>query len=188
VIREARDAVVGAVLLVGVAALVADGITPPAEPAATTVPLATTTTVSVPPGDGFHALPPHREVRWVANVAAYDAWYRAAVYTAAVEEARAAEAARQVEIRESRNANPVAPSGSVWDRLAQCESGGDWSINSGNGYYGGLQFTLQSWRGVGGTGYPHQHTRAEQIHRAERLLALQGWGAWPGCSRQLGLR
>lgn len=80
------------------------------------------------------------------------------------------------------------PEYSVWDRLAQCESGGDWSINTGNGFYGGLQFSLTSWRGVGGTGYPHQHSRAEQIHRAEKLKAIQGWGAWPGCSRKLGLR
>ena len=76
----------------------------------------------------------------------------------------------------------------TWDRLAKCESGGDWSINTGNGYYGGLQFSLSSWRAVGGTGYPHQHTRAEQIHRAEMLRARQGWGAWPACSRTLGLR
>jgi hypothetical protein len=76
----------------------------------------------------------------------------------------------------------------VWDRLAQCESGGDWHINTGNGYYGGLQFTLTSWRNVGGSGYPHQHTREEQILRGERLKAIQGWGAWPACSRKLGLR
>ena len=76
----------------------------------------------------------------------------------------------------------------VWDRLAQCESSGNWSINTGNGYYGGLQFSLQSWRGVGGSGYPHQHSRAEQIRRAELLKARQGWGAWPACSRKLGLR
>ena len=76
----------------------------------------------------------------------------------------------------------------VWDRVAQCESGGNWSINTGNGYYGGLQFSLQSWRAVGGSGYPHQATKLEQIDRAERLRAIQGWGAWPSCSSQLGLR
>lgn len=81
-----------------------------------------------------------------------------------------------------------AADGSVWDRLAQCESGGNWSINTGNGYYGGLQFALASWQGVGGTGYPHEHSREEQIYRAEKLLAIQGWGAWPGCARRLGLR
>jgi hypothetical protein len=77
---------------------------------------------------------------------------------------------------------------SVWDRLAECEAGGDWSINTGNGYYGGLQFSLSSWRGVGGSGYPHEASREEQIARGERLLAVQGWGAWPACSVELGLR
>ena len=77
---------------------------------------------------------------------------------------------------------------SVWDDLAECESGGDWSINTGNGYFGGLQFSLTSWRAVGGTGYPHEHSRNEQINRGERLRAIQGWGAWPACSRKLGLR
>jgi len=83
---------------------------------------------------------------------------------------------------------PDEPAEGVWDRVAECESGGDWSINTGNGYYGGLQFSLSSWRAVGGSGSPHEHSRAEQIHRAEILLDEQGWGAWPTCSRQLGLR
>ncbi len=78
-------------------------------------------------------------------------------------------------------------SGSVWDRLAQCESGGNWSINTGNGYYGGLQFTLGTWRGAGGSGYPNQASRAEQIHRAQIVQARSGWGAWPACSAKLGL-
>ena len=80
------------------------------------------------------------------------------------------------------------PAYGVWDDLAACESGGDWSIDTGNGYYGGLQFSLSSWRAVGGSGYPHENSRAEQINRAEQLLEQQGWGAWPACSRQLGLR
>ena len=75
----------------------------------------------------------------------------------------------------------------TWDRLARCESSGNWSINTGNGYYGGLQFSLSSWRWVGGSGYPHRASKAEQIRRAELLLARQGWGAWPACSRKLGL-
>jgi hypothetical protein len=75
----------------------------------------------------------------------------------------------------------------VWDDLAHCESNGNWSINTGNGYYGGLQFTLSSWQAVGGTGYPHEHTRDEQIHRGELLLRIQGWGAWPGCAERLAL-
>lgn len=84
-------------------------------------------------------------------------------------------------------ADANVPAG-VWDRLAQCESGGNWAINTGNGYYGGLQFSLSSWRGVGGSGYPHQASKAEQIARAEALLARQGWGAWPACTAKLGLR
>jgi hypothetical protein len=77
---------------------------------------------------------------------------------------------------------------STWERVAQCESGGNWSINTGNGYYGGLQFNLDSWRWVGGSGYPHEASKAEQIHRAELLHERQGWNAWPACSRKLGLR
>jgi hypothetical protein len=76
----------------------------------------------------------------------------------------------------------------VWDRLARCESGGNWSINTGNGYYGGLQFSLPSWRAAGGSGYPHKASRAEQISRGKRLKARQGWGAWPSCTARLGLR
>ncbi|MEX1164099.1 MAG: transglycosylase family protein [Nitriliruptor sp.] len=75
----------------------------------------------------------------------------------------------------------------VWDRLAQCESGGNWSINTGNGYYGGLQFALSSWEAVGGTGYPHEASKATQIEMGERLQRIQGWNAWPSCARQLGL-
>ncbi|MPZ89502.1 MAG: LysM peptidoglycan-binding domain-containing protein, partial [Nitriliruptorales bacterium] len=81
----------------------------------------------------------------------------------------------------------AVPDGSVWDRLAQCESGGNWSINTGNGYYGGLQFSQSSWQGVGGTGLPSEHSREEQIRRGETLQARQGWGAWPSCARKLGL-
>jgi LysM repeat protein len=77
---------------------------------------------------------------------------------------------------------------SVWDAIARCESGGNWAINTGNGYYGGLQFTLSSWRGVGGSGYPNEASREEQIARAEMLRARQGWGAWPACTSKLGLR
>lgn len=83
---------------------------------------------------------------------------------------------------------PSSASMSTWDRLARCESGGNWSINTGNGYYGGLQFSLSSWRAVGGSGYPHQVSKSEQISRAEKLKAIQGWGAWPACSAKLGLR
>jgi hypothetical protein len=78
--------------------------------------------------------------------------------------------------------------GDVWDRLAACESGGNWAANTGNGYYGGLQFSARSWAAVGGSGLPHEHGRGTQIAMAERLRAAQGWGAWPSCSRRLGLR
>ena len=79
------------------------------------------------------------------------------------------------------------PSDSVWDRLAECESGGNWSINTGNGFYGGLQFTLSTWRAYGGTGMPHEASREEQIAVAERVQDAQGWGAWPGCTSKLGI-
>jgi hypothetical protein len=83
---------------------------------------------------------------------------------------------------------PGTPSDATWDRVARCESNGNWAISTGNGYSGGLQFSLASWRAVGGTGYPHHASRDEQIHRADRLWLIQGWPAWPACSRKLGLR
>jgi LysM repeat protein len=76
----------------------------------------------------------------------------------------------------------------VWDRLAQCESGGNWSINTGNGYSGGLQFSTGTWRAHGGTGSAHNASRSQQIAVAQRVLASQGWAAWPACSSRLGLR
>ena len=76
----------------------------------------------------------------------------------------------------------------VWDSLAQCESGGNWAINTGNGYYGGLQFSLSTWRAYGGPGYPHQQSRETQIAIAEKLRAATGgYGSWPGCAAKLGL-
>ncbi|MGI9085574.1 MAG: transglycosylase family protein [Aeromicrobium sp.] len=76
---------------------------------------------------------------------------------------------------------PSVASGSVWDKIAQCESGGNWSINTGNGYYGGLQFSAATWRSVGGPGLPHQHSRETQIKYAEILQKRSGWGQW-GCA------
>ncbi|MFC6288205.1 transglycosylase family protein [Nocardioides sp. GCM10027113] len=93
----------------------------------------------------------------------------------------------RVGTKEEPTAN-FASGGTVWDRLAQCESGGNWAINTGNGYYGGLQFNLSTWRSYGGEGYPHQQSREYQIMIAERLRAANGgYGAWPHCSQQLGL-
>ncbi|MGW5359866.1 transglycosylase family protein [Actinopolymorpha pittospori] len=78
----------------------------------------------------------------------------------------------------------------TWERLAQCESSGNWSINTGNGFYGGLQFTRSTWRAFGGLKYASRAdyaTKSEQIAIAEKVLDGQGWGAWPACSRKLGL-
>ncbi len=91
----------------------------------------------------------------------------------------------------SGSSSPAEGTDDVWDRLAQCESNGDWSAATGNGYYGGLQFHPDTWANHGGHEYAssaHQATRAQQIAVAERVRASQGWAAWPSCSRQLGLR
>lgn len=100
--------------------------------------------------------------------------------------AREAERERQERPSGGPAAGPVA-GGSVWDSLAACESGGNWAANTGNGYYGGLQFSLQTWQAYGGSGMPHENSREAQIAVAQRVQAGQGWGAWPGCSSKLGL-
>jgi resuscitation-promoting factor RpfB len=83
---------------------------------------------------------------------------------------------------------PPSDGTGVWDRLAECESGGDWSINTGNGYYGGLQFSLGTWQAFGGSGYPHENSKAEQIRIATKVRdARGGYGDWPACARKLGL-
>jgi hypothetical protein len=92
---------------------------------------------------------------------------------------------------------PAAPApvvtydgGTVWDQLAQCESGGNWAINTGNGYYGGLQFSYGTWLGYGGgefAEYAHLATREQQIIVAERLHGARGFSPWPACSAKLGL-
>ena len=77
-----------------------------------------------------------------------------------------------------------------WDAVAQCESGGNWAINTGNGYYGGLQFSYDTWHGYDGgefAEYPHEATREEQIAVAERLHAARGFQPWPACRLKLGL-
>ena len=74
----------------------------------------------------------------------------------------------------------------TWDQLAECESGGDWGIDTGNGYAGGLQFNQDTWEANGGSGNPADASRGEQIAVAENVLASQGWGAWPTCSAQIG--
>ncbi|MFD7710363.1 transglycosylase family protein [Streptomyces sp. NPDC059785] len=83
----------------------------------------------------------------------------------------------------------AAADSGVWDRIAQCESGGNWHINTGNGYYGGLQFSAATWRGFGGTAYASradQASRSAQIAVATKVQRVQGWGAWPVCSVRAG--
>jgi uncharacterized protein YabE (DUF348 family) len=84
------------------------------------------------------------------------------------------------------------PTDGIWDKLAQCEATGNWAINSGNGYYGGLQFDKSTWDAYGGdqyAPYPHQASREQQIAIAEKVRAARGgsYGAWPHCSSKLGL-
>ena len=78
------------------------------------------------------------------------------------------------------------PTVANFERLAQCESGGRWGISTGNGYYGGLQFSLATWRSIGYSGYPHQASKATQIEAGQKLQRRSGWGQWPACSRKLG--
>ncbi|MEU1272443.1 transglycosylase family protein [Streptomyces sp. NPDC005799] len=85
--------------------------------------------------------------------------------------------------------NAVAADGGVWDRIAQCESGGNWHINTGNGYYGGLQFSAGTWRAYGGSAYAptaDKASRQAQIAVATKVQHAQGWGAWPVCSARAG--
>lgn len=78
----------------------------------------------------------------------------------------------------------------AWNRLANCESSRRWHIHTGNGYFGGLQFSLSTWRAFGGrkfARFPHKARRVQQVIIAQRVLRHQGWGAWPACSSRLGL-
>ncbi|MFE7604326.1 resuscitation-promoting factor [Brachybacterium paraconglomeratum] len=111
-------------------------------------------------------------------------------------ERESSESAESTEEKSSESGNtgasaPAAASGGVWDRLAQCESGGNWSINTGNGYYGGIQFNNQTWKAYGGDKYATRAdlaTREQQIDIAKKVQANQGWGAWPSCTSKLGIR
>jgi len=81
---------------------------------------------------------------------------------------------------------PSWPSIDMWDELASCESGQNWEIDTGNGYFGGLQFSLSTWRYVGGLASPSVSSRMEQIYRANLLWETQGWQPWPGCRSKFG--
>jgi LysM repeat protein len=86
-------------------------------------------------------------------------------------------------------ASPAQASGVNWDAVAQCESGGNWSINTGNGFYGGLQFTRGTWKAYGGAKYAstaNKASKSEQIRIAEKVLRGQGIGAWPTCGKKAG--
>ncbi len=78
------------------------------------------------------------------------------------------------------------PTRDMWDRVAWCESRHTWDVDTGNGYFGGLQFALGSWQWVGGTGSPADATKEEQIFRANLLWQAQGWNGWPGCKKYFG--
>ena len=84
-------------------------------------------------------------------------------------------------------ATPESADTGTWDQLAECESGGNWNIDTGNGYRGGLQFQQSTWEAFGGSGNPAEASKSEQIRVAENVQQGQGWGAWPACSAQLGL-
>lgn len=100
-------------------------------------------------------------------------------------------AARIARGTKPKSTAPAVAEGSVWDALAQCEATGNWSINTGNGFSGGLQFTPSTWAAFGGNEYAPQAwqaTREQQIAVAQKVQAAQGWGAWPACTAKLGLR
>lgn len=77
--------------------------------------------------------------------------------------------------------NTVRPYNAKLERMARCESEGRWFVNTGNGYYGGLQFSLSTWRSVGGRGYPHRNSKLEQKFRAVKLIKRRGYSPWPHC-------
>jgi hypothetical protein len=122
----------------------------------------------------------------------------AAVHAVAAREAAAREAAVQAEAarraaavrasRSSRSARVVVAGDDVWARLRQCESGGNYAANTGNGYYGAYQASHSTWGGYAGYSDAHLAPPAVQDEWAKRLHAMRGWQPWPACSRKLGLR
>lgn len=142
--------------------------------------------------------------RYVAALAAQEAERKRLAAAAAEAQRVAAQAAQQATVRVARTVATPAPtvspaqqtqrtpiyppsSGVNWDAIAACESGGNWHINTGNGYYGGLQFAQASWAGAGGLAYAPRAdlaSREAQIAVAERLLQIQGIGAWPVCGQR----
>lgn len=146
--------------------------------------------------------PPTETPLTIAEEKVMMAEYNAAVLL----EQQRSEEQRAIQVAQAAEPEPVAPEPEPepepapqlvmsvdWDALAQCESGGNWSINTGNGYYGGLQFNQSSWEGAGGLEFAPRAdlaTREQQIVAAERWKELHpaGLGAWPACTRKLGWR
>lgn len=105
------------------------------------------------------------------------------------EKSEAVQARPEADLKEITPAVQSNPNDdSVWDRLSSCEAGQNWQTNTGNGYYGGLQFSAGTWHAMGGVGLPSDTTREQQIAIAKTLQARSGWGQWPACSAKLGLR
>ena len=109
---------------------------------------------------------------------------RAARYRGRIRPARVSRSAVRPKVIQAK----AVPTGDVWARLRQCESGGRYNVNSGNGFYGAYQFHPRTWRGLGFPGLPHQAPPEMQDDAARKLQARSGWGQWPACSRRLGLR
>jgi hypothetical protein len=97
---------------------------------------------------------------------------------------------RPYHYRTSRSAfrSQALPAGDVWARLRACESGGRYTVNTGNGFYGAYQFHPRTWRTLGYAGLPHEAPPEVQDEAARRLQARSGWGQWPVCSRRIGAR
>ena len=152
-----------------------------------------TRTVSVQPSDQITPALDGSEDELVAVLAAaIDARAELTAAEPEPEPAPEPEPEPESEPEPSSDVQPQAASAGVWDRLAECEAGGNWQIDTGNGFYGGLQFEKSSWDWAGGqryAEYPHHATREQQISVAEDLREMhpKGWGAWPACARQLGL-
>jgi resuscitation-promoting factor RpfA len=124
---------------------------------------------------------PHRSVRPVSKTARRT--YRS------TRRYRVRASRRAIRPRVARTVRAQAvPTGDVWARLRQCESGGNYRISTGNGFYGAYQFHPRTWRGLGFPGLPHQAPPEMQDEAARKLQARSGWGQWPACSRRLGLR
>jgi type IV secretory pathway VirB10-like protein len=122
--------------------------------------------------------------------AAQAAAQQAAAQQAAAQQAAAEQAAQQASSAQSQQADTSSapdPSGGVWAELRQCESGGDYSDDTGNGYYGAYQFSLSTWESLGYSGLPSDAPPSEQDAAAQQLQAQSGWGQWPACAAELGL-